>query len=173
MRSKFYTSGGALVRSIVLFLLRHKPKFVYRTLAVILLLGNSVYAQDLFMGLASNGGPNGKGIAFSIKSTGTDFNIIQPFADWGKNPGSRLLLGPDGSYYGTTTNGGVYGYGTIFKMAPSGVITLIKSFNLSVDGGYPYGGLTLGKDGNFYGTTSGGGPNSAGVLYRLTTAGVY
>src|SRR5688500_9961691 len=110
MRSKFYTSTGSLVRSIVLFLLKHKPKFVYRTLLVCLFFNSTASAQDVFMGLASNGGPSGKGIAFSIKSTGTDFNIMEPFADWGRNPHSQLLLGPDGSYYGTRTNGGVYGY---------------------------------------------------------------
>ncbi|HSB92421.1 MAG TPA: choice-of-anchor tandem repeat GloVer-containing protein, partial [Flavitalea sp.] len=171
MRSKFYTQPGSLVRSFVLFLIKYKPKFVYRTLLVCLFFSSSAIAQDVLMGLASNGGPGGKGIAFSIKSTGTDFNIMEPFADYGRNPHSQLLLGPDGSYYGTTTNGGVYGYGSIYKMSPSGVITLIKSFNLGVDGGYPYGRLTLAKDGNLYGTTSAGGQYSAGVIYRLTMAG--
>ena len=52
----------------------------------ILLLSISFFsnAQDALMGLTSNGGPQGKGTAFTIKTNGTGFAIVKGFADWGK-----------------------------------------------------------------------------------------
>ena len=57
-------------------------------------------AQETLVGLTSNGGPEGKGTAFSIKTNGTGFAIAKSFADWGKNPTGGLVQGPDGNYYG-------------------------------------------------------------------------
>ena len=46
----------------------------------------------------------------------------------------------------------------------------LYSFNGS-DGAYPYAGLVQGSDGNFYGTTGGGGTNGAGTVFRITSGG--
>jgi len=105
---------------------------------------------------------------------------------------SELIQGADGNFYGTTVNGGsglcadgfgVEGCGTIFKLTPEGVETVLFNFtydpntNTAVNGIYPYGGLIQGKDGNFYGTTSAGGnPNAGGngcivgcgVVFKIT-----
>jgi len=52
----------------------------------------------------------------------------------------------------------------------NGALTTWFSFD-DTDGAYPYAGLLLGKDGNFYGTTVGGGANDAGTIFRMTTNG--
>jgi uncharacterized repeat protein (TIGR03803 family) len=91
------------------------------------------------------------------------------------NP-SVMAQGEDGYIYGATTSGGVYGYGTIFKITLSGGLTVLHSFNFT-DGDGPQGGITMGLDGNFYGTTyQGGGANggvSAGTIFKITPAGVF
>ena len=84
-----------------------------------------------------------------------------------------LVQGTNGSFYGTTYNGGRYGYGTIFSVTTSGVASVLYNFRGSnFDGAYPTGGLTLGTDGNFYGTTMQGGTNSQGLVFKITTTGV-
>jgi uncharacterized repeat protein (TIGR03803 family) len=94
-----------------------------------------------------------------------------------------LVLGPDGSFYGETQSGGVADpenctwrdCGTIFVMTPQGRYRVIHSFCVQEhcpDGDYPIGGLTLGSDGNFYGTTLNGGAHNRGTIFRVTPNGV-
>jgi uncharacterized repeat protein (TIGR03803 family) len=71
-----------------------------------------------------------------------------------------LTQGVDGNLYGTASAGGTHGKGTVFKITPGGKLTTIYSFctkSNCTDGSTPYGGLVLGSDGNFYGTTFAGG----------------
>jgi len=83
-----------------------------------------------------------------------------------------LVQGTNGNLYGTTYNGGAEAYGTAFTMSTSGSQKIIHSFaNGPSDGAYPTGGLTLGSDGNFYGTTQQGGTNSQGVVFQMTQGG--
>jgi uncharacterized repeat protein (TIGR03803 family) len=83
-----------------------------------------------------------------------------------------LVQGTDGQLYGTTYNGGSAGMGTAFKVTTTGTFTLLHSFaGGASDGANPTGGLTLGSDGNFYGTTQMGGAGSEGVVFKMTTAG--
>ncbi len=86
-----------------------------------------------------------------------------------------LTQGVDGNMYGTASAGGAHGQGTVFKITPSGTLTTIYSFCAKTnctDGAVPYGGLVLGTDGNFYGTTfSGGTTRQAGTVYKITPAG--
>jgi uncharacterized repeat protein (TIGR03803 family) len=99
----------------------------------------------------------------------------------GAAPEGNLVLGPDGNFYGTTQGGGTTnGYGTIFKMTTGGVLTTLATFT-GTNGVNPLAGLTLGPDGNFYGTTEYGGTNfgtqtisgglGAGSVFRVTTNG--
>ncbi len=97
----------------------------------------------------------------------------------GSEPMAGLILGPDGNYYGTTEQGGVNGVGTVYRLTPAGVETVIYSFGASAqDGTYPSAGLVLGADGNFYGTTSSGGAlfsangSFGGTVFKITPAGV-
>jgi uncharacterized repeat protein (TIGR03803 family) len=85
--------------------------------------------------------------------------------------GPAAAQGRDGSYYGTSVEGGTSGLGTLFKITASGTLTTLYSFDGSV-GEYPFGGVTLGTDGNFYGTTNRGGSAGFGSIYKVTPAGV-
>jgi uncharacterized repeat protein (TIGR03803 family) len=85
-----------------------------------------------------------------------------------------LVQGPDGEFYGTTADGGTSNYGTVFKMTASGTLSTIYNFcsqSNCADGQFPDGGLVLGSNGNFYGTTFAGGANDDGTVFRITRAG--
>jgi uncharacterized repeat protein (TIGR03803 family) len=93
----------------------------------------------------------------------------------GSAPYSPLVQGRDGNLYGTTTQGGAnscigqQGCGTVFKVAPDGVLTTLYSFCTQLncsDGAVPAAGLLLASDGNFYGTTV------TGTIFKITPRGV-
>jgi uncharacterized repeat protein (TIGR03803 family) len=68
-----------------------------------------------------------------------------------------VAQGRDGNLYSTTARGGVNGVGDIFQVTPAGTQKILHSFSLGAAPGSPYepqGGLTLGTDGLFYGTTT-------------------
>lgn len=100
----------------------------------------------------------------------------------GQWPGiASLAQGPDGNLYGSTPSGGqspvctaFYGCGTIFRITPDGTLTTLYNFcaqtNCS-DGSGPVGGVTLGTDGNFYGTTEYGGANEGGTIFKISPRG--
>ena len=132
----------------------------------------TVNAQDVLVGLTSNGGPEGRGTLFSMKTSGANFSIMKGFADWGQEPIGDLLLGTDGNFYGMTYTGGTYtAPGTIFMMTPAGAITILRELNGQPDGQYPYGELIKGPDGSYYGLTSSGGANTYGTIFKITSAG--
>ncbi len=92
----------------------------------------------------------------------------------GARPIGILVEGADGNFYGTTYQGGEYNAGTVFKITPSGTYTLLHSFSFQAptyDGQLPIAGLTLGTDGNFYGTTAYGGTQNGGAIFEITPAG--
>ena len=91
----------------------------------------------------------------------------------GACPAGRLVEGSDGNFYGTTSQGGVGGEGTVFQITPNGVLTTLVWFN-GVNGANPQASLIQARDGSFYGTTEFGGsghsgaPGSGnGLVYRL------
>jgi uncharacterized repeat protein (TIGR03803 family) len=96
----------------------------------------------------------------------------------GAAPSAGLVQGTDGNFYGTTTAGGSdnlcngrKGCGTLFKLGPTHVLTALYSFCVQSgcpDGSVPAGGLVQGTDGNFYGTTAGGGANGNGTVFSLS-----
>src|SRR4051794_37813186 len=86
-------------------------------------------AQDVLLGLTSQGGSQGGSTAFSINSTGSGFAVKKAFVKLGISPRGNLVLAKDDNFYGMTTDGGAYKAGTIFKMTPAGAVTIIHHFN--------------------------------------------
>jgi uncharacterized repeat protein (TIGR03803 family) len=84
--------------------------------------------------------------------------------------GPPLVQGRDGNLYGTT-RGGSTSNGTVFKITAAGTLTTVHTFS-SLDGGFPYAGLALGTDGEFYGTANGGGVYNFGSVFKITAGGV-
>jgi uncharacterized repeat protein (TIGR03803 family) len=82
-----------------------------------------------------------------------------------------LTLATDGSFYGTTQQGGSANYGTIFTITQSGTLKYLRNLSWS-DGVYPTAPPIEGRDGNFYGTTSQGGLGN-GTAYKITAKGVF
>jgi hypothetical protein len=94
----------------------------------------------------------------------------------GESPQGVLLLGPTGTLYGTTTEGGGngcdfgFGCGTVFELElVSGKWRehVLHRFQLSQDGKQPEAGLISDKYGNLYGTTSSGGTNNVGTVFEI------
>jgi uncharacterized repeat protein (TIGR03803 family) len=96
----------------------------------------------------------------------------------GAYPDSDLETDNAGNIYGTTVLGGDFGGGTVFRLSPTPngwVHTILYSFTGGADGGQPYKGVTLDREGNLYGTAVTGGSGSCeggcGVAYKLTKSG--
>ena len=80
--------------------------------------------------------------------------------------GRATAQGRDGNLYTTSQFGGTNN-GTFFGVTPSGTVTVVANPSF-----YPQSGVTLGTDGNFYGTNLNGGPSFYGQVYKVTPAGV-
>src|SRR5437763_1985909 len=90
----------------------------------------------------------------------------------GRSPEAALVQGSDGNFYGTTASGGAFFQGTVFRMTPSGAITVLHSFNsFFSEGAVPFAGLVQGSDGNFYGTTAFGGAHFKGTVFKINATG--
>ncbi len=152
---------------------RRRPFTAWLALGFFLLSLPLALAQEVLMGLTSNGGPDGRGTAFSVTTGGANFSIVKGFADWGQAPQGDLVQGSDGNFYGMTQDGGTLDAGTIFRMTPDGTITILRNLDRPTDGAAPRGGLIEGTDGNFYGVTNSGGPNSYGTLFKISPSGAF
>jgi uncharacterized repeat protein (TIGR03803 family) len=128
-------------------------------------------ADGRFYGTTFEGGAYGKGTVFAMTTAGM-LSSLYSFAGAGEgaNPAAGLVQGADGSFYGTTTNGGSSNYGTVFRITASGTFSNLHSFS-GVDGKFPAGALVQGCDGSFYGVTAQGGANDRGAVYRITPGG--
>ncbi len=90
----------------------------------------------------------------------------------GNDPDSRLVMDAEGNLYGTTFDGGAFNAGTVFKLRPNGVQSVLYSFTGGKDGGFPTGDLILESDnGGLVGTTEGGGDNNVGTIFTIDRNG--
>ena len=113
--------------------------------------------------------------AATMASTQTVTTLASFDISNGADPFTGLVQGTDGNFYGTTQAGGASsnctnGCGTIFKITAAGTLTTLHSFD-GTDGSGSEGGLVLGTDGNFYGTTYAGGASGDGTVFKITPAG--
>jgi uncharacterized repeat protein (TIGR03803 family) len=137
------------------------------------------------------GGATAAGTVFKITRNGT-LTTLHNFCPQGSScpdggrPLAPLVQAANGNFYGTTTFSGsgaacrpFQDCGTVFEITPGGVLRTIYGFCAQsnsvgdcVDGRYPAGVLVQATDGNLYGTTSGGGANGTGTIFRVTPQGV-
>jgi len=131
-------------------------------------------------------GGKGNGTVYRLRRSGSGwlFDLLYAFGQSGDGakPEARVIFGPDGTLYGTTTGGGSYGYGTVFNLKPPppgtcvAVVcpwteTILWSFADSDDGANPNAGdLIFDQAGYLYGTTTHGGSGGCsapgcGVVY--------
>jgi uncharacterized repeat protein (TIGR03803 family) len=136
-------------------------------------------ANGDFYGTTYLGGSKNEGTVFKITPTGT-FTTLHSFCSQtgcadGENPFAVLVLGTDGNLYGTTLGGGGgKGFGTVFKITPSGTLTTLHSFctqSSCADGKFPQTGLVQASNGNLYGTTISGGAYGDGTIFGITPSG--
>ncbi len=154
-------------------------------------------------GCPDGGGPGGliqatdgnfygiAGTFFKITPGGTLTTLAGFSGDYGSDP-PAVVQAADGNFYGSTAIGGAgcivgppwreVGCGTVFKITPGGTWTTLYEFCPAPDppscpdGINPAGGLVQGTDGNFYGTTMGGGTlfegaYGEGTIFKITLAG--
>ena len=122
-------------------------------------------------GMTANGGGGGLcgftndggcGTVYKVDPTGVE-TVLYRFSGGtdGAVPDAGLNRDTAGNFYGTTNTGGnlacpfVFGCGTVFKLDPTGVETVLYAFNAGSDGGFPNSGLVRDSAGNLYGTSPG------------------
>jgi uncharacterized repeat protein (TIGR03803 family) len=121
------------------------------------------------------GAPAGHGTIFKITPGGVLTTLLRFRYFEGDNPEAGLVQGTNGDFYGTTPVGGTHdGNGTVFRITPRGTRNTLYNFCAEAncaDGAGPFAGLVQAIDGNFYGTTEGGGAASSGTVFKITPRG--
>lgn len=140
--------------------------------------GLTLGTDGSFYGVTPDGGSHSAGTVFKV-APGGGSTILYEFlggAD-GAYPTAQPILGIDGNFYGTTYSGGTGtncyspGCGTFYRITPSGAHTVLHNFDYWADGQSPYAPLMQAADGNFYGSTSGGGPKQMGTIFKISPSG--
>jgi len=114
-------------------------------------------SDGTFYGTTAVGGYYHNGTVFNMTPDGFLFPIYE-FSQYGSDgtgPSAGVIRGSDGNFYGTTSTGGHYGFGTVFQSTPYWDYTNLVSFN-GTNGADPEARMVQGRDGNFYGTTFSG-----------------
>jgi uncharacterized repeat protein (TIGR03803 family) len=125
-----------------------------------------------FFGATQTGGAYGYGAVYEVTNTGAE-SVLYSFTGGsdGAYPRAGLIEDASGNYYGTTDQGGAYGSGVVFKLAPGDTETVLHSFGSGTDGAAPLSGLVMDSAGNLYGTTFSGGANGLGTVFEVAPGG--
>jgi len=125
-------------------------------------------------GQCANGGC---GVVFKL-DTGGNFTVLHSFtggADGAGPASSGVIQGPAGYLFGTTSGGGAYNHGVVFKLGPDGTLSVLHNFTGGADGSEPWAGVVGDGAGNLYGTTARGGgagcTGGCGVVFKLDPSG--
>jgi uncharacterized repeat protein (TIGR03803 family) len=129
-------------------------------------------------GVTVFGGKNNAGTVFRISPSGRE-KVLYTFGNKkndGASPNAALIMDSAGNLYGTTVGGGgtycSLGCGTVFKLSPNRRETILYRFgNTNNDGVWPIESLIMDSEGNLYGTTSKGGANGDGTIFKLSPSG--
>jgi uncharacterized repeat protein (TIGR03803 family) len=131
-----------------------------------------------FYGITSGDTTDNKsGTVFKITPVGqlTTLHSFSGGSDGG-HPEGRLIQASDGNFYGTTSDGGDFNAGTVFKITSDGSLTTLYSFsggnNGGADGGYPQAGVIEASDHYLYGTTFSGGVANCGTVFHIGMDGL-
>jgi uncharacterized repeat protein (TIGR03803 family) len=129
-------------------------------------------------GTASDGGTWGQGVIFKVTKGGT-FTVLYSFCavkeqycSDGKFPAAGVAMDGAGNLYGTTSDGGAYDNGIVYKLAPDGTETVLHSFS-GGDGSFPQSDLLVKKSGVIYGVTPHGGVGGCGSAFRIGLDGAF
>jgi uncharacterized repeat protein (TIGR03803 family) len=137
----------------------------------------NLYGTTYLGGIGScmDGNQTGCGVIFEVSKIGK-YRVLYRFtggADGGL-PISGLARDAAGNLYGSTINGGVNkfpdGFGTVFKVDPTGHLTVLYTFTSASDVQYA-STLRLDKAGNLYGTSQRGGTHGLGTVFEVDTTG--
>lgn len=127
-------------------------------------------------GVTQGGGPSGSGTVFKMNATTGAIETVVIFsgngpANKGAYPSGALVSDGVGFFWGTTVQGGAGNRGTLFKLnAATGELTTLVEFtgNGATDrGANPYGALASDSQGNFWGSTAGGGMDGFGTIFKF------
>jgi uncharacterized repeat protein (TIGR03803 family) len=133
-------------------------------------------ADGNFYGTTYYGGASDDGTVFQITPSGTlaTLHSFEGNPTDGAEPQAGLVQATNGDFYGTTRIGGAWGDGAIFKITPSGKLTMLHSFCSQAgcaDGANPEAGLVQATNGDLYGTTESYGDGSGGTVFKITSSG--
>jgi uncharacterized repeat protein (TIGR03803 family) len=128
-----------------------------------------------FYGTTGYGGSTDGGTVFKITSSGTLTTLHTFDVSDGFSPIAGLIQATNGNFYGTTAYGGANiqqnaDGGTVFEITPSGTLTTLYNFCSQpgcTDGDEPLAALVQASNGDFYGTTNGGGANGDGSVFEI------
>jgi uncharacterized repeat protein (TIGR03803 family) len=147
----------------------------------------TLYGSTYYGGLFQNGcsGGDGCGTIFNLKPTPT--RPATPLTPWirtllydfqggsdGWQPAGDLVFDQAGNIYGTTFYGAYNGFGSVYKLTPSGdgwTESLLFQDPSGSDWIQPSGGVILDSSGDLFGVFAFGGTNSWGGVYELTPSG--
>jgi len=133
-----------------------------------------------FYGTTNRGGQFNQGTVFEMTPEYAE-SVLYSFTGGsdGGNPVGKLTQDAAGNMYGVTYAGGStpsgVAYGTVFRITPAGLESVLYSFCQSTnctDGARPAGAIVVDSIGNLYGTTILGGAHNAGVVFKVTPMGV-
>ena len=123
-------------------------------------------------GTTYSGGAENLGTIYTIGAHGTE-TVLHAFAGGndGASPAGPLVFDTAGNLFGTTVLGGTSDAGTVYKLAPDGIETVLYSFTGGSEGADPDCGLAFDSTGNLYGTTPVSEADGDGAVFKLAPGG--